>query len=241
MDKYPKQLSSRVLTLNLRLPTVLAGMAVLFGGFVFVFILGLLLGSGYELEERLPGLEKVLPAKSPTPAPIVIAQDAEGGKEAQEQGKEDGKKKDEKESQASRQSADARKPAGGVIDQSDLEYRDNLKADKPGTKSRAALREEQKKKAEAEKKKEAAKKEERFRYVYQAASYKGQDYADKFVEQLKKDGIKARTQKSADKKTVWYRVMIDFTGGDTELEELKKKMRDKGVSQMVMLSKKPLR
>lgn len=241
MDKYPKQISGRVLTLNLRLPTVLGGMAVLFCGFVFVFILGLLLGSGYDLEERLPVLEKVLPQKAATVPPVVIAKNEEGKVVTTEGGKsgaESPKGEQQKSDAAKAEADDWGKSSGrGIIEQGDLAYRDRLKSDKPASSRSKTAAQAQK----DDKQKEAQKKEERFRYVFQAASYKAQDYADRFTAKLKGQGIKARTLKSVEKNSTWYRVMIDFTGTPSQVGELQKTMRANGVSSMVQTSKKPAR
>ena len=241
MDKYPKNLTSRVLTLNLRFGTLLGGMVVLLCGFIFVFGLGLVLGGGYDLGERLPVLATVLPEKAPVSPPLVIAKDVENKEQTDGQKKDaagepqqaDGKAKGDA-------SADSKTPASGVIGQGDLAYRDSLKPDKasPVRKSDADARD---KKKAAEEKKDPKKKEDRFSYRYQAASYKAQEHADRFAAKLKAAGINARTIKHDNKGSVWYRVMIDFTGTPAEMEEMQKQVGAQGVSGMVMLSRKPAR
>ena len=240
MDKYPKNFTSRVLTLNLRFGTLLGGMVVLLCGFIFVFGLGLVLGGGYDLGERLPVLANVLPEKAPVSPPIVIAKDVENREQT------DGQKKDAAgEQQAGGKATgdapgDSKTPASGVIGQGDLAYRDSLKPDKASAARKADADARDKKKA-AEEKKDPKKKEDRFNYRYQAASYKGKEHADRFAAKLKTAGINARTTTHDNKGSTWYRVMIDFTGTPAEMEEMQKQVGAQGVSGMVMLSKKPVR
>ena len=242
MDKYPKNFTSRVLTLNLRFGTLLGGMGLLFGGFVFVFVLGLLLGGGYDLGERLPALANVLPEKAPVSPPLVIAKDMEENKE-----QKDGQKKDAagEQQQADGKatgdaSADSKTSASGVINQGDLAYRDSLKPDKASAVRKAEADARDKKKT-AEEKKDPKKKEERFNYRYQAASYKAKEHADRFVTKLKAAGINASTVKHDNKGSTWYRVIIDFTGTPSAVEEMQKRVGEQGVSGIVMLSKRPVR
>lgn len=226
MDKYPQKFTSRVFTLQLGVPTILGSLLVLFGGFVLVFILGLLLGSGYDVEERFPTLARILPDKPPAQAPLVVAAgekptDAKGG---------------EGKNAASPTSSES----GGKEQQPSA----NVKTDK-GEKNEPqktnAKSQKDDKKADAPKGDDKSNsKEERFKYTYQAASYRDKVYADKFAQKLKESGLQARTEISTGSGKSWYRVMLDHTGTPAETDSIKEKMAALGVPKLLMISKKPV-
>lgn len=97
-----------------------------------------------------------------------------------------------------------------------------------------------KKTVEADKEKEKKATGQRFKYVYQAASFKDKASADRYTASLKADGLNARTDKSADNKVTWYRVLLDLTGTTDDADTLRAAMRAKGVPKILMRSKEPV-
>ena len=106
--------SGRRITLSLTPPALIGGMLGLCAGFVLVFSLGVLLGRGHNLEERIPRLEQLLPEKAAPQPPVVIAE---------------GENRDQQSTAANGRNATREEPPmpSGIIGQGDLEYRDNLK------------------------------------------------------------------------------------------------------------------
>lgn len=261
-DKYPHKQSGgrRTISVTLGLPTLLGSIAVLCAGFVFVFIMGLMLGSGYDIEARIPVLERMMPERPAGQPPRVISGNQEEAAATAEAPAEESaapKKEEEggavavSDKNASPSTTQTAQAQTGVMDQGQLAYRDRLKTGQGATASTAQAKdqkEDKKKKAEADKKKAEAEKEkekkaagQRFKYVYQAASYKDKASADRYAASLKADGLKARTEKSVENKVAWYRVMLDFTGTPDETDKLRATMRAKGVPKILMRSKEPVK
>jgi hypothetical protein len=120
-------------SLTLGLPTIVGGLAVLCAGFVFVFVLGVLLGRGYDIEGRIPALQAILPEKAEPSPPVVVAADAPKpvDKPAPSTAKES-----ESAKSAAGKGADAPTPGkalgeSGVLDQGALAYRTSLRAPAP--------------------------------------------------------------------------------------------------------------
>lgn len=256
--KYLQKIPSgkKSITLTLGLPTVLSSLSLICLGFIGVFILGLLLGGGYDIESKIPQLEQVLPQEPAGKQPVLIAKDV---KETPQEQKTaiDGKtspespsgsllkqlteqrelafaagiKVDEtRQALAAQQTAKAREAAKAA---------ERAAAEKSRQQAQATAAKDKKQTQESDKKKQAD--NQRFAYSFQVASYKDKTYADRFTATLKKEGYRVRTEKSVEKGVNWYRVVMDFTGTNDEADKLQAAMRSHGVSKLLMRSKKAVR
>jgi cell division protein FtsN len=102
---------------------------------VLVFSLGVLLGRGYNLEARIPELERILPERATPTPPQVIAEDerTQSGSAGREPGEHGGQRPQatpEQHTSAGPDMAEENRQSG-VISQGDLGYRDNLKQSAP--------------------------------------------------------------------------------------------------------------
>ncbi len=203
------------------------------------------------------------PEKDPQPAAQVAATEA-SGKAGQNANKEKDSGTAPQRSDPSADKNAAPPPQGGIMDRGELAYRESLKPenarliagnpskkrdaksgqDKTGAAKKAAAQAALKKKPETEpsvsEKQKTNAKGQRFRYTYQAASYKDQASADKYVAGLKKAGFNARTEKSIEKGAAWYRVMLDFIGTPEETDALRSGMQARGVPKILLRSKTPV-
>jgi hypothetical protein len=130
-------MGGRRYSLTLGLPTVIGGLVVLCAGFVFVFVLGVLLGRGYDIEGRIPALQAILPTKAEPVPPVLTAADAPrpAEKTAASTAKSSGDKSAAGKSAAG-EGPDAPAPdratgESGVLGQGELAYRTSLRAPAP--------------------------------------------------------------------------------------------------------------
>jgi cell division protein FtsN len=126
-------MKNRRITISLSPPALVGGLVSLCAGFVLVFSLGVLLGRGYNLETRIPKLERILPERATPAPPQIIAEDektrSDSG-ELEENGRQRPRATPERHTSAGSGMAEENRPSG-VISQGDLEYRDNLKQSAP--------------------------------------------------------------------------------------------------------------
>ncbi|MDR0827252.1 MAG: AsmA family protein [Desulfovibrio sp.] len=80
-----------------------------------------------------------------------------------------------------------------------------------------------------------------YNYVYQAGSYKDEAVCEKFTQQLRAAGFKARTAKSVSGDQVWFRTLIDFTGRPDDTNALRERLKQHGVARPILNGKTPAR
>ena len=139
--------TGRTITLTLSLPTIISGLIMLCAGFVGMFSLGILLGRGYDIEARIPHLERIMPQAAHPEQPRIIGHDdppSPGQSSAQtsrgagqETARTDapspaGHSGNTRNGSSSAKAAGAPQnpppdPRNQVMDQGDLAYRDSLK------------------------------------------------------------------------------------------------------------------
>lgn len=233
--------TGRTVTITVSLSTLIGGIMAIGAGFVLVFALGILLGRGHNVEAGIPELERMMPQPGPSQAPVVISGDtpAPAGN-------------------------NGTAAAGGVIPQSELEYRVNLKPGTGASPPRKTPPAAPKPQDTAREKPQAQKPAETprstptaapqtapaaspqpsgdtqvYHYVYQAAAYKDQPSCDAFTARLQKAGFRARTLKEPGETTTWYKTVIDFTGKPDDTDALREKLKANGVPRVIMKSKVP--
>ena len=135
-----------------------------------------------------------------------------------------------------------------TMDQGDLAYRDSLKpqtrtsAQKPGTPKRDTNKSKGEVAAQTKQPPaDSAAKTGAFNYVYQVAAYKDAGMSDKLASKLKTAGIKARTEKSLENGTTWYRTVVDFRGKPDDTDGLRAKLKAQGFTRLILKSKVPVR
>ena len=246
----------RRVTLTLSPAALAGGIVSLCAGFVLVFSLGVLLGRGYNLEERIPKLERILPEPATFLPPRIIAE----GEAAQERhiptpGPDTAGNENDRRT--------------GVIHQGDLASRDNLRqpASPPRpagtggqTNQRPASRNAGRNDANAaldsrplEQNRELAVQSgasspaasgdnQVYHYVYQLAAYRSEAPCRAFVDRLQRDGFRARVEASGSDGAAWYRALLDFTGRADETDALREAMmKNYGIQRVLMRSKTPAR
>jgi len=134
-------MKNRHITISLSPPALVGGLVSLCAGFVLFFSLGVLLGRGHNLEERIPKLERIMPERvTPTP-PQIIAEDegTQSGPAGRELGENGGQRPPAASEQHTSSGPDVAEEnrQSGVIYQGDLGFRDNLKQSAPAARPAA--------------------------------------------------------------------------------------------------------
>ena len=210
--------AARAITITLTIPRAISLLLFLLVAIVWFFIMGLIIGRGYEPEKDIPALAEILPGKNATQKPSVVQNDpatlATPAKPAPNA-----------ESQTAR----------ALINEADKAHRNQVKATPPPKTEAPA-------KKEAQAKKEAPAKtppKELFDYVYQAASFKQADPAAAFAKKLTSGGIKARVNVFTSGNTKWHRVLVDFRGSPEDTDTLRKDLERFKITKILLVSKKP--
>lgn len=247
-DKTPVERRSgprRTITITVSLPTAISSLIMLCIGFVCVFSIGILLGRGHNIEANIPQLERLMPQAGPTEQPRLIDHDSE---QNPPQGTENPQAAAPSRSTAAQQTPqDSR---NRVMDQGDLAYRESLKQ-KPtssaaqrsasGQAKQPAGKTGQPSAGSADQQKSATEGQEIFNYVYQVAAYKDGGMSDKLASRLKTVGLKARTEKSVENGTTWYKTVVDFRGSPDDTNSLRAKLKDQGLTRLILRSKVPVK
>ena len=138
-----------------------------------------------------------------------------------------------------------------VMDQGDLAYRESLKQKPAPPASRRAASGQTKQPAAkagttaqppagtAAKQPPPAAGQDVFNYVYQVAAYKNGGMSDKLASKLKAAGLKARTEKSVENGTTWYKTLVDFRGSPDDTNTLRAKLNAQGFTRLILRSKVP--
>ena len=222
------------IALSLSPAALIGGIISLCAGFVLVFSLGVLLGRGYNLEERIPKLERILPEPVTPMPPRIIAEDqSPPGPHAN-----------------ARSAADSRQT--GVIYQGDLAFRENLRppAPPPATPARQANQQPGTQGADPSPRPPDQDRErpplpaasgdsQVYHYVYQVAAYRNEAPCLAFVYRLQRDGFRARMERTSSDGTTWYRTLIDFTGTPDDTVALREAITNYGVPRVILRSRTP--
>jgi hypothetical protein len=75
-------------------------------------------------------------------------------------------------------------------------------------------------------------------YEYQVGAFKRRSQAEVFQQGLKKQGFAAQVVRSTVQGTAWYRVLVQYTGQTTEEEAFTSRLRQAGVKNFFLRSKK---
>jgi cell division protein FtsN len=198
---------------------------------VWMFILGILVGRGYQPETIIPQLSRILPQEqmhgaSPVPlsaqtVPEVKQQPTLRADELTFH--EDLRKPDKRPAPTPVQKAKSTPPKSDPV-QPDVAQ--SLAPPPP--------------KAEPKPAPVAAPETEKFRYIYQVASFKVEDRATVFRDQVRAGGFSAHYAREPVGEEMWFRVMVTIDGTVDETEKIKSGLEKLGVKNPFLRSKKPL-
>jgi cell division septation protein DedD len=257
-----------VYTINVTLASLISAGIVAIIGFGWVFVLGVIVGRGYNPEERL-GIDRIMPKPAvnatagagPTPMPggvfkpeelqfmdslrakpAPISGNAGVSVNATEIVTKSGKK-DQKPDPKPDPKKDAR--TAGKADARTDSRSDSKTARKPEAKpdakkaaATAASAAPAPKDAKAAETKSAD--GERFDYVYQVAAYKTADPANALKAKLEASGIKARLDSSVENGVSWYRLNALFRGTPEDTRQLRAALSKHGIDKVILRSKTPV-
>jgi len=253
-----------VYTIHVTLPSLISAGIVAIIGFGWVFVLGVIVGRGYNPEERL-GINRIMPkpavnASQPTPMPggVIKPEDLQfmdslRAKPAPVSGNagvsvnateivlKNGKK-DQKPDPKADAKKDARtdaKPADKKPDAKTDSKSDSKAAQKPEPK-----KDDKKAAAPAAKDAKAAEAPtadgDRFDYVYQVAAYKAADPANALKAKLEASGVKVRMDTSVENGVSWYRLNALFRGTPEDTRQLRAALAKHGIDKVILRSKTPV-
>ena len=255
--KPPKvALKARTLTFTITIPTFISICIGFAFSIIIVFFLGIILGRGHMPEERIPKLSKLMPPAAvlaparvtasdipqPAPTPQNATTTAANGVAS---------------------ATDSTRKSAGVMTAQDLGFRDSLK-DKPAVNSGSK---NTRKPADAAAKPAATRKPaektdakateskttkpavtagtknsaERFDYQFQVAAYKAKAQADAFTAKLKAGGFSAKTEKTTENGSIWYKNIVSFRGTPDDVDSLRAKLKAHKINTLIRKSKVPVK
>ena len=251
-------MSEKRLIISLSPAALASGIGCLCAGFVLVFSLGVLLGRGHNLEERIPQLERIMPERATPMPPRIIAEDvttvttASGATPEQHAGAATSTELGIEPAAPGIAGSEANRQTG-VIPPGDLAFRDNLRTPasptrQPGSMAGATAQANQRPTAppptqavlgQATPGQSVLGDSQIYHYVYQVAAYRSEAPCIAFVDRLNKAGFRARMERSESSGAIWYRAMIDFTGRPDDIDALREAMKTYGIDRLLMRSKIP--
>lgn len=257
-----------VYTIHVTLPSLISAGIVAIIGFGWVFVLGVIVGRGYNPEERL-GIERIMPkpavnASQPTPMPggVIKPEDLQfmdslRAKPAPVSGNagvsvnateimlKNGKK-DQKPDPKTDAKTDAKKDAraDARTGAKKPDAKTDSKSDAKATQKPDPKKDDQKAAAPASRDAKAAEAPpadgDRFDYVYQVAAYKAADPANALKARLEASGIKVRLDTSVENGVSWYRLNALFRGTPEDTRQLRAALSKHGIDKVILRSKTPV-
>ncbi len=197
-----KNESRSSLELTPRRTASLAAFALL--AIVWAFILGVFVGRGYNPEDVLPDLTRIIP-------------------EAEEQTE-----------------------TVRILRPEELEFYDRLRLP-PSSTVQAPTLEPEKTPVQPVQEQEApvtaplppAPEKETFVYTYQVGSFQNMERAGRLQQQLHMEGFSATITKFFVQGEPWYRVLIEVETSPSEIEQVKQKLSEHGITQPLLRGKRP--
>jgi hypothetical protein len=188
----------------------LAGIGILIA---WAFVLGVLMGRGYEPEAHIPELARIMPKAEGNQPPAVIAPDV-----PRETATEEG---------------------NAILQPGDMGYRQTLKGG-PARSAPPAQGTPPQEAPQAVPPPPPAEKLPTYDYVYQVAAYKAAAPCDALVVRLRKAGLNASTEKSASASgTKWYKTLVNFRGTPDDVDQLREKLGEFQLNTLLLRSKTP--
>ncbi len=248
----------RKVRVEVAVSTLVVVCVVLVLGVVWSFIFGVLVGRGYQPEEKVPSLAEIMPAKpdkehtaaapqeavikpeelqffdrlkdKTEPATTPVERTTEGAAPAASSGSSTARATVET-------SAAQEKPARPPIE----------KVEKPKASEARAVKVERK--AEPAKATAAASSGAQddesgsgtFDYVYQIASVTDESRALRYRDKVRTKGLRSEVEKvTTDDGKTWHRIVVHFRGRPEDTRQMKALLQELGVEKPLLKSKKPL-
>jgi DedD protein len=218
---------------------------------VWMFILGVLVGRGYRPEAVIPQLAKVLPQEKAPQAGDGQAAPQQEGQTPQEQPtlrpEELGFYEDLKSSTKPRaaspppaQPKPAPQPQPAQPQPAPPQPQAAVQPVAAQTTAAPANKPAPAPSQPEDKSAAASAQTQKFRYIYQVASFKQEDRAALFRDQAKAKGFNATFVREPVNDEHWYRVLVTMDGTVQENEKLRSGLEGMGVKNPLLRSKKPL-
>ncbi len=225
IPKIPGEVKTYTFTLTLPGLISVGGIAVLaLTGF---FIMGILIGRGYQPEEDMPELVRIMPspqeevADSSGPDTGILKPEELQFTEELTRSAEEVNATVPETAQADAAAQDEDSEAGKV--------EVPKQAVKPEAAKPAVLKPKARKPGD-----------QVFDYVYQVASFKEEAMADAFIAKLAQAGFKADKESVQAGNATWHRVLVLFQGTPDETDVLKEALQEFKIKKPLMRSKKPV-
>lgn len=220
MPKVPGE--KKTWTFKLTVPGLVCSVGVAGLALTLFFILGLLVGRGYRVEENVPRIAAMMPD---APDAVETAHGEKALPDVPEVLKPEELSYPDTLSKAPAKSKPEPKP------QPKPEQKAETKA--PAKKEKAE--------PEAAEQKTAPKPGEKiYAYIYQAASFRDETMATDFAGKLSGAGLKTEVQSGETSNGTWYRVLVHHTGTPESTGTMKDTLARFGVKRPLMKQKKPV-
>lgn len=210
------------------------------------FVLGILIGRGYQPEAEVPELARIMPAP-PAPGSVVQEEPKVLKPEELHYMEQLTQSSTAKAPKAEKPKAEEKpKPEAAKAPEAKPESAKTKAEEK--TKAIEAVRAEEKAKTEAAAKAEpkpveakVVNGEQVFDYVYQAAAFRARGHADDLRRRVESTGLKAAVESATENGTTWHRVVVLYRGTPSSTDAMREKLYSIGLGRPIMKSKQPAR
>lgn len=212
MPKMPGE--HKTWTFTLSMPGLITACGSALVALTLFFILGLLVGRGYQPEKNIPQLAAHMPGTSTEPETKVL-----------------------KAEELTYPETLAKQPKGPVKEEEAAEQ----KKEKQAADKKASTAEAPKaaaKKAEAEKAKTLKAGEKVYDYAYQAASFRKEEMAVSLRDKLVAAGLNVSIESAETGKGSWFRVLVNHRGTPESTNQMKAVLSRFGIERPLMKRKK---
>ncbi len=196
-------------------------------GITWIFILGVLMGRGYNPEKAVPQLTKIMP--QPEPQKIRGKQQAQGKILKPEDLDFFDKLKQKK----------LKSLASNVAVSSQKHPQQSAAKGRKLNSLKVAESPQKKQKAAEKGTVLPAEDTVTYAYIYQVASLRDLATAQAYAQRLRKEGIKVSLEKATANGKTWNRILVHFTGSPKSTRILKEELQKHGISHVIMRARVP--
>lgn len=217
IDRYSGKTAKRF-TIRLSLAGLLSTVAVAVLSFLWVFIMGVLVGRGYQPEEAVSQLTSLLPStqsKLPDTLPEALRpEELEFDKNLSQQ------------AGISRQNS-TRPPSSPVTGTPDPTKTQQMLSSAPSSRTALSATEQ-------------IPQGPVHTYIYQCASFRDNAIARAFQIELDNHNLQSSLEEIETETGLWYRILVTFTGTAQETEKVKQILAELGIQNPLLKKKTPL-
>ena len=193
--------STRVITIRLRIPALVLAVALVIGGLIWAFVLGIMVGRD-QVNEQLEALGPTTQQSATNGSPVGSAEKAP--KNSADEIEDLIKAEDLKYQENLRQNA---QPPVAQADQARAAQDDSAPARPPHQAQPAAPQ-------------ASASTGQQYSYLYQVASYTKESQAKELQEKLRAKGVEAQMETKIIQNTSWFRILISFKGDENSVKSM---------------------